>query len=55
MMISLMEGLYAILIVFSDEWIGGLPSIPIALSPWSMANMVAVEPHIPRKKKERTD
>jgi hypothetical protein len=55
MMISLMEGLYAILIVFSDERIGGSASIPISLPPWSMANMVAVEPHIPSNKKELSD
>jgi hypothetical protein len=52
MMVSLMEDIDTILIVFSDKGIRLSSPVPISLPSWSMADVVTVKPHIPGNKKE---
>jgi hypothetical protein len=52
MMVSLMEGIDTILIVFSDKGICLSTPVPISLPSWSMTDVVSVKPHIPCNKKE---
>jgi hypothetical protein len=52
MMISLMEDIGTILVVFSDKRICLSPPVPISLPSWSMADVITVKPHIPGYKKE---
>jgi hypothetical protein len=52
MMVSLMENIDTILVVFSDKGIRLSSPVPISLPSWSMADVVTVKPHIPGYKKE---
>jgi hypothetical protein len=52
MMISLMEGIGTILVVFSNERIPLPALIPIPLTSRSMADVITVKPHIPGDKIE---
>jgi hypothetical protein len=52
MMVSLMEDIEIIFIVFLDKGICLSSPVPISLPSWSMTDMVMVKPHIPGNKKE---
>jgi hypothetical protein len=52
MMISLMEDIDTIFVVFSDKGICLSSPVPISLPSWSMTDVVTVKPHIPGNKKE---
>jgi hypothetical protein len=51
-MVSLMEDIDTILVVFLDKGICLSSPVPISLSSRSMADVVTVKPHIPGNKKE---
>jgi hypothetical protein len=51
-MVSLMEDIDTILVVFSDKGICLSSPVPISLPSRSMADVVMVKPHIPGNKKE---
>jgi hypothetical protein len=52
MMVSLMEGIDTIFVVFSDKGICLSSPVLISLPSWSMTDVVTVKPHIPGNKKE---
>jgi hypothetical protein len=52
MMVSFMEDINAILVVFSDKRICLSSPVLISLPSWSMAAVITVKPHIPGYKKE---
>jgi hypothetical protein len=52
MMVSLMEDIDTIFVVFSDKGICLSSLVPISLPSWSMTDVVTVKPHIPGNKKE---
>jgi hypothetical protein len=52
MMISLMEDINTIFVVFSDKGICLSSPVPISLPSWSMTDVVTVKPHIPGNKEE---